>query len=327
MPLPENRYPARAVQPIQHRLFAVPQHRTAGAKFEFVKIRIGIGLGSGDPAGFAESVDLLEAQGIDSLWLSEVVFGSQVEPIVGMTAALARTRKLKVGTGVVVLPGRHPVLVAKQLLSLAALAPGRVLPAFGLAPARPDERQVFLVPPGRRAAAFDEAMVLLRKLLTEDDVTFRGEFHSVEGVTLGPKPAKPLDVWLGGAAPAALERIGRLADGWLGSLIPPDQARQSREAIQAAASAAGREIEEDHFGLSLAVATHGVPDTLLAAARRRRPDADPAVLIADGFPHARALLERHIDAGLTKFVVRPAGPMPFPEFLGAVREQLLPLQN
>jgi probable F420-dependent oxidoreductase len=294
-----------------------------------MKVRIGVGLGAeGDPSAFGEIVDLLEATGVDSLWLSEIVFSRQVEPFIGMAHALGRTRKLKVGSGVAVLPGRNPVLVAKQLVSLAGLAPGRVLPAFGLQPARREERQVFAVPPGRRAAAFDEALHLLRLLLTQDEVTFHGEFHDVEQVHVGPRPAKPLDIWLGGAAPAALTRIGRLADGWLGSFLSPDQARVSREAIQAAAAEAGREIEPDHFGLSLAVATDGVPAALVASARQRRPDTDPAELVADGWQHARSLLERHIGAGLTKFVIRPAGPVAsYARFLDDFSSELLPLQN
>lgn len=294
-----------------------------------MKVRIGVGLGAeGDPARFADIVDELERAHVDSLWLSEIVFADMVEPFVGMAHALGRTSHLKVGTGVAVLPGRHPVLVAKMLVSLAGLAPGRVLPAFGLQPARTAERQVFPVPPKRRAAAFDESLRLLRLLLTGEEVTFHGEFHSVEGARVGPAPAKPLDVWLGGAAPAALTRVGRLADGWLASFLTPDEARRGREAIQAAADQAGREIEPDHFGLSLAVATDGVPDELLASARRRRPDTDPTELVADGWAHARDLLRRYVDAGLTKFVVRPAAPVPsYEEFLGRFAEELLPLQT
>src|ERR1700683_3165445 len=111
-----------------------------------MKVRIGIWLcPAASPAGFAGAVDRIEAAGIDSLWLSEMVFGSQVEPFIGMAHAVSRTSRLKVGTGVAVLPGRHPVLVAKQLTSLAALAPGRILPVFGLQPARPSERALFAV--------------------------------------------------------------------------------------------------------------------------------------------------------------------------------------
>jgi probable F420-dependent oxidoreductase len=159
-------------------------------------------------------------------------------------------------------------------------------------------------------------------------VTFHGRFHNVESVTIGPRPAKPLDIWLGGQAPAALERIGKHADGWLGSFLTPEQAKQGITTIQEAAKKADREIEEDHFGLGLAVATRGdVPEAATEAARRRNPEADPTDLIANGWQNARALLERHIEAGLSKFVIRPATPGNYQEFLANVRTELLPLQN
>ena len=108
---------------------------------------------AGAPDQFEASVALLEAAGVDSLWLPETVFGPAVDPFTGMTFALARTTHLKVGSGISVLPGRHPVLVAKQLASLAGLAPGRVLPVFGLQPAVPAERALFPVPAGQRGAS------------------------------------------------------------------------------------------------------------------------------------------------------------------------------
>src|SRR5258708_39195180 len=115
-----------------------------------MKIRIGLSLGPfATPEGLAAAVGPLESAGVDSLWLSEVVYGDLVEPLTGMTYALARTSHLKVGTGVAVLPGRNPVQVAKQLTSLAGLPPGAVLPVFGLKPARPPENAVFPVPGNR----------------------------------------------------------------------------------------------------------------------------------------------------------------------------------
>jgi probable F420-dependent oxidoreductase len=306
-----------------------------------VKVRIGIGLGGfGAPGSFAGAVDRLEAMGADSLWLPEMVFGSLVEPFVGMAHALSRTTRLKVGTGVAVLPGRNPVLVAKQLASLAGLAPGRVLPVFGLQAARPDERPVFTAPAGRRAALFDESLALLRSLLTQETVSFAGEFFTVDRAGIGPLPAKPLDIWLGGSAPAALRRVGRLADGWLGSFLTPGEARAGRETIQAAAGAAGREVEEDHFGISLAVAADAIPDELTAAVRRRRPDTDPASLVPVGWAAARRMIGAYVDAGLSKFVIRPAAASPGPagspgprgnggldRFLEGFARELMPLQN
>ncbi|MFE0021318.1 TIGR03854 family LLM class F420-dependent oxidoreductase [Amycolatopsis sp. NPDC059021] len=293
-----------------------------------MKIRLGVAPAAGTgPEGFAGLAEVLEKAGVDSLWLSELIYSPEVDPLIGMTHALARTSRLKVGTGVAILPGRHPVLVAKQLLTLAGLAPKRVLPVFGLRPARPSEHDLFPVPAGRRAAVFDESLTLLRALLEQDEVTFSGEFFQVDGVRLGPRPAKRLDVWLGGTAPAALRRAGRLADGWLGSFHTPEQALAARLAIQEAAAEAGREIEEDHFGLSMVVAAKGRPDELTEVAARRRPGTDPAELVPTSFADARRLIERHIEAGITKFVIRPGYSGDYRYFLDDFLTELAPLQN
>jgi probable F420-dependent oxidoreductase len=298
-----------------------------------MKVRIGMSLGpAGTPETFADAVDLLEQAGVDSLWLPEMVYSPLVEPFTGMAFALSRTWRLKVGTGISVLPGRHPVLVAKQLASLAGLAPGRVLPVFGLAPAQPAERALFPVPEGKRAAVFDESLALLRMLLTSETVSFEGAFFSVSGAGVGTRPAKPLDIWLGGSAPAGLRRVGRLADGWLGSLLTPAEAGAAVGVIQDAAGEAGREVDPDHFGLSLAVALDGIPDPLLASIRRRRPDTDPATLVAAGWDGARRMIGQYIEAGLSKFVVRPAtlpgsGAPSFHPFADGFVRELMPLQT
>ena len=308
-----------------------------------MKVRIGISLGqAGTPEEFADAVDLLEQAGVDSLWLPEIVYSPLVEPFTGMAFALSRTRKLKTGTGISVLPGRHPVLVAKQLASLAGLAPGRVLPVFGLQPARHAERALFHAPPGQRAALFDESLTLLRLLLTSETVTFEGQFFTVDRASVGPPPGKPLDIWLGGSASAGLRRVGRLADGWLGSLLTPEEAGAAVRVIQDAAAEAGREVEPDHFGLSLPVALAGngsgneqgaIGESLLATIRQRRPYADPDTLVATSWDGARRLIERYVEAGLSKFVVRPdvlpghLGRPRFNLFLDHFVSELMPLQN
>jgi probable F420-dependent oxidoreductase len=219
------------------------------------------------------------------------------------------------------------VLVAKQLASLAALAPGRVLPVFGLQPARADERALFGVPPGRRGAVFDESLELLRLLLRQETVSFEGEFFTVDAASIGPLPRKPLDIWLGGSAPGGLRRVGRLGDGWLASFVTPDEARAGRRAIQAAAAAAGREIDPEHFGISLPVADGGIPAGLAAAIGRRRPAADPASLVATSWPDARAMIGEYVTAGISKFVIRPAGAGPAGDFAGDLARELMPLQT
>lgn len=297
----------------------------------WVKIRFGVGLGADTaPDQLAPIVDHLEANGVDSLWFSELVYSPAVDPVVGMAYALARTNRLKVGTSVAVLPGRHPVLVAKQLASLAGVAPKRVLPVFGLRSAIPAEREVFVVPDGERAAVFDESLRVLRSALTEDSASFAGRYFTVSGAAVMPRPQPSLDIWLGGSAPAAYRRIGALADGWLGSFLTPAEARAGREAIQRAAAQAGRQIDPDHFGISLAV-VDGVdgelPATLAAAARNRRPDVDPAELIAVGWDRLHRQLDAYIDAGLTKFVIRPAGGAPLNGFLDRFVSELTARQN
>ena len=293
-----------------------------------MKVRIGISLGAAEPADFAAAVDLLEASRVDSLWLPETVYTPAVEPFTGIAFALARTTRLKAGSGISVLPGRHPVLVAKQLASLAGLAPGRVLPVFGLQPAAPAERDLFPVPAGQRAAVFDEALTLLRLLLTSPSVTFSGSFFSVDGASVGPLPGKPLDIWLGGTAPAGLRRVGRLADGWLGSLLTPEEAGAAVRVINEAADAAGREVEPDHFGLSIPVAFGPVPAALAASIARRRPGTAPADLVADGWAGARRMIAAYVEAGLSKFVVRAAGgEPPLTEFVAGFSAELMPLQN
>ena len=294
-----------------------------------MKVRIGVSLGpAGGPGQFAAAVDLLEQAGVDSLWLPENVYSPLVEPFTGMAFALSRTRRLKAGSGISVLPGRHPVLVAKQLASLAGLAPGRVLPVFGLQPAQPAERALFPVPGGQRAAVFDESLTLLRLLLTTETVSFDGSFFTVSGASVAPLPPKPLDIWLGGSAPGGLRRVGRLADGWLGSLLTPAEAEAAVDMINQAAAEAGREVEADHFGLSLPVALDGIPDSLRASIGRRRPHTDPGLLVAAGWDGARRMIERYVGAGLSKFVVRPATrPETFGSFMDGFLAAMLPLQN
>ncbi|NKQ53842.1 TIGR03854 family LLM class F420-dependent oxidoreductase [Amycolatopsis sp. K13G38] len=289
-----------------------------------MKIRIGVGLGAEtDPTDLPYIVDRLEKAGIDSVWLSEHVYSTAVDPFIGMAHALARTTTLKAGTSVAVLPGRHPVLVAKQLASLAALAPKRVLPVFGLRPARRSEWNVFAVPEGRRAAVFDESLALLRAVLRGES-DFAGEFFEISGAQVG---SARLDIWLGGAAPAALRRVGRYADGWLGSFLPATDALRARETIEAAAAEAGREIEPDHYGLSVLLAEGGLTPDLIATARSRHPGADPAEIIATSWSELHRLLDGYLAAGLTKFVVYNRGPAPRDEFLDRFAEELLPRQN
>jgi probable F420-dependent oxidoreductase len=288
--------------------------------------------GPGPGPELADLVDELEARRIDSLWLADQASAPLIDPLVGMGFAVSRTRDLKVGSGVVVLPGRNPALVAAQLASLAALAPKRILPAFGVRPAIAAERPLFPAPDGDRAALFDESLTVLRRLLAEPRVTHHGRFFHLDDVSVAPLPPRPPDIWLGGRAPAGLRRVGRLADGWLGSLVTPDEAADARVQIERAAAEAGREIEDDHYGTNIAVVVPDASEADVAAARQRvtrlRPDLDAAGLVPHGWGEARDLVRRYVDAGLTKFVVRPAGPLAgWAGFLDRFVSELRPLED
>jgi len=161
---------------------------------------------------------------------------------------------------------------------------------------------------------FDEALTVLRRLLSEPSVTHRGRFFDLDDASVGPLPARPLDLWLSGRAPAGLRRIGRLADGWLGSFLTPAEAADCRAGIERAAAEAGREIEDDHYGTNLAVLPPGTSDVgrdaVLHRVAARRPDLDAHLLVADGWAEARTQVRAFVDVGLTKFVLRPAVAVP-----------------
>ena len=299
-----------------------------------MKIRVGFGLGTrtvtNDPARFDPLVDGLERHGFDSLWLSERVSGDCPDPVVGLAYAAGRTRRIKFGMSVMVLPGRNPVLVAQELASLDRLSGGRLLPAFGLGVADPREQQAFGVEREERAPWFNEALPLLRRLWSEDDVEHHGDRFDLDGITVRPKPVQqPLDVWLGGQAPSELRRVGRLGDGWLPSFCDATDIANGIPAIEQAAAEADRAIDPEHFGALVAYAHGEVPAPLAEFILRRRPDLDdPRKIVPASLPELRARLEEMIEAGASKFVVLPlAEPTDWTAELEAVAAELLPLHN
>ena len=275
-----------------------------------MKVRIGVGFGVRtklNDGGFAEVVDALEALRYDSLWLSERIGGDAPDPLVAMAFAAGRTTKLKFGMSVMVLPGRNPVVLAKELATLDRMSGGRLLPAFGLGVADPHEQQAFGVERGARAKLFDEAIQVLRGCWAEGALTHHGEHFHYDDLRVLPKPRQHhVDIWLGGIAPSELRRVGRLADGWLPSFVTPDDAARGRETIEATLAEHGRTIDDDHYGVLIPYANGPLPDALLAGLAARRPDlADPGVLVPQGWDELTATIDRFVAVGTTKFVVLP----------------------
>jgi probable F420-dependent oxidoreductase len=296
-----------------------------------VKVRVGYGLGnlrSLDGARLGALAEAIEHHGFDSLWLSERISGPSPDPMLGLTFAAARTKHIKLGTSVQVLPGRSPARLAKSWATLDALSGGRALPAFGLGIAHPVEQQAFGVARGERAAIFDEALPLIRRLWEEDAVDHDGTYFHYEAMTVLPKPAKRLDVWLGGKAPSELRRVGKLSDGWLASFSTPEDCKAARATIEDAAAAAGRTIDDDHFGAMVFYAHEALPERLVELLASRNPGADPRELVAQGWPAVRELCERYVAVGFSKLVLVPfTEPTNWDDELAQGAEAVLSVQN
>src|ERR671923_2211372 len=256
-----------------------------------MKIRIGVGAAGGlsTPEALAEIVTGLDDLGFDSLWLSEVLTGPGPDPLVGLAWAAASNPRLKVGT-TALLPGRNVVRLAKQLASLDVLCQGRLLvtlvPGLTYAP----ERDAIGVEPKRRGAVIDDALPLLRRLWAGETVSHDGAAGSLRDVKLSPLPVQqPLEVWLGGNVPAALERCGRLSDGWLPSQCTPEEARAGRVVVEEAAARAGRSISSEHLRVSIGYAHAPIDAATARVMTARRPRS--VELTPVGLPALRERIE------------------------------------
>jgi probable F420-dependent oxidoreductase len=224
-----------------------------------------------------------------------------------MAFAAGRTTRLKFGMSVMVLPGRNPIVLAKELATLDRLSNGRLLPAFGLGVADPHEQQAFGVERGARAKLFDESIQVLRGCWAEGTFTHQGPHFHYDDLRVLPKPRQHhVDIWLGGIAPSELRRVGRLADGWLPSFVTPDDAARGREVIESTLAEHHRTIDDDHYGVLVPYSMGPVPDALLAGLAQRRPDLDdPGVLVPRGWDALTDTIDRFVAVGTTKFVVLP----------------------
>ncbi|MGH7895794.1 MAG: TIGR03619 family F420-dependent LLM class oxidoreductase, partial [Candidatus Binatia bacterium] len=191
----------------------------------------GVNFGScADPEVQRRAVLAAEEVGFESVWTGEHValpiHGNPVatpaetpflDSVVALTRVAALTHRLKLGTGILVLPHHNPILVAKALASLDVLSGGRVVAGFAAGYAEPEFRALG-VRFERRGAIADEYLQAIRALWTQEEPAFAGRFARFEGIRFEPKPVqKPHPpIIVGGTAPPALARAARLADGWYG---------------------------------------------------------------------------------------------------------------
>ncbi|MGB5758305.1 MAG: LLM class flavin-dependent oxidoreductase, partial [Acidimicrobiales bacterium] len=192
-----------------------------------MKIRIGVAAGAGvvdDAGAFFDLVDALDELGYDSIWVPDVITTPTLDPITALAAAAGRRRRLKLGTHLV-LPGRNPVLLAKQLATLDRVSQGRLLLLAVLGLRQPPELAAQGVAAADRPTMLEEMLHIMRTLWRGETLRFEGRHFRYDDVELAVRPLQdPLEVWLGGQVPAALRRCGRIGEGWMPGLCTPEEA-------------------------------------------------------------------------------------------------------
>jgi probable F420-dependent oxidoreductase len=192
------------------------------------------------------------------------------------------TERAQLGTSVLVLPHRHPVLAAKMLATLDHLAPGRVILGAGVGWMR-EEIELLGVPYGRRGAWSDEAIAIMRACWRDERASFQGEFFKFEGVACRPAPASgTIPIWIGGHTPRALRRVVALGDGWHAAFPSPAKLGEALGHLREACRRAGRR-----------------PETLTISARMGLPARRPT---AEILSEVRALR----DLGVQHLILEPA---------------------
>jgi probable F420-dependent oxidoreductase len=176
---------------------------------------------------------------------------------------LAALTSLELVTGVLILPQRQTALVAKQAAEVDLLTGGRFRLGVGIG-WNEVEYQALGKDFGNRGRRSEEQIALLRRLLTEQSVTFEGADEQVVGAGISPLPVQqPIPIWIGGSSPRAYQRIGRLADGWFPQVAPGSALDEARGAVEQAAREAGRDPAS--LGLEGRVSYTGDLDTVLAS--------------------------------------------------------------
>src|SRR5262249_6030078 len=158
------------------------------------------------------------------------------------TAVAAHTRRLRIGTSVILLPLHHPVRVAEDVITLDLVSKGRVTVGVGIG-YQPSDFRAFAVPMEDRVARFEEGIEILRRCWSGERFSFRGAHYTLEDVEVRPRPLQrpspPL--WIGASVPAAARRAGAVADGFVGTPSTSLKAAMRLvDAYRAVATTAGR---------------------------------------------------------------------------------------
>ncbi len=277
--------------------------------------------GRPETAPLLAMADRAEAAGFDSVWIGDSITARpRHEPLTLMAAIAGRTRRVRLGTGVLLPALRPPVVLAHIVGTLDRIAEGRVILGVGIATDAPAIRKEFAatgVPFERRVGRFLETLEICRALWTRDGVSFSGKHFTLDNVTMEPKPHRRggPPIWIGGSGPTALREAARF-DAWFPTGPSVEDFAAKFPGVQAAARAAGRPADAVRGAAYLTLAL----DADRAAAERRLHGflesyyAAPArTILARQATYAGPLeggvewLQRWIDAGARHLVLRFAG--------------------
>jgi len=265
-----------------------------------------------DARGFRRWIDLCESGGVDSIWQSDRLIGTDpnLECMSAMAWLAGATKRLKFGMNVASLGLRHPVLTAKACATIDVLSDGRLLPAFGIGSALSRDYTATGTPTKGRGGRMDESLEIISRLWNEPEVSFNGRHFQLDQASIAPRPLqKPLPLWVGGAAEAAIERTARWGTGWQAGIETAAEVAPTIAAIKRRATELSRPIDVDHFGAGFGF-RFGAPDDaisrqyLAALGKRLGKPADGYVAIGDA-DTIIARVEEFRRAGVHKFVLRP----------------------
>ena len=271
-----------------------------------------------EPATLAEK---LEGWGYDSFWAPDLLTTPDLDPLVIMSGAAARTSRIRLGTSVLILPARPPVQLAKTALSLDAISNGRFILGTGLGVFRKDlsAAQVGHV---SRAKINDEALEVLCKLVHETNVTHRGDHFSFEDLTILPRPVRKnsLPIWTsafwdGNLKEGPLKRAGRFADGFLNSAPAPSY-RACMDKISDYAVSFDRDPEEIDWaclmysclGESRERAWETLSGVVREGAGREPRPVEEGCYAFGTVDDCTESIQRYIDAGLTHIIITAKCP-------------------
>jgi alkanesulfonate monooxygenase SsuD/methylene tetrahydromethanopterin reductase-like flavin-dependent oxidoreductase (luciferase family) len=206
------------------------------------------------PEQLQETLARVTEASVDHLCVGDHVsffVGAGSDGLITATSMLSAQADLPVYVGLYLLPLRHPVPVARQLATIAQLAPGRLTLGVGIGGEDPHEIEVCGVDPKTRGRRMDECLQILRRLGDGAPVTFDGEFFSLQDALIAPPPSPPIPLVVGGRSDAALSRAARLGDGWLGIWVSPRRYSAARDHITREATDAGRDPSRFEHALNV----------------------------------------------------------------------------